>query len=69
MATRDTRSELKTCKETIREQADRIKQLEAEIARLKELLTGKADAKAAKKPKFTYKISVRPITSEKEHRK
>jgi len=42
----------------IQEQAERIRQLEEEIERLKKLVEGKADAKTAKKPKFTENYSL-----------
>ena len=38
---------------TVAQQAEQIKQLQAEIEELKKLLGEKADSKAAKKPKFT----------------
>jgi len=44
--------------ETIRQQADRLKQLEDEVKRLLDLLQGKADAKAAKKPVFKENYSL-----------
>ncbi len=44
--------------EIIRQQAERIEQVEEEVRRLKQLLEGKADAKAAKKPKFTENYSL-----------
>jgi transposase len=44
--------------ELIRQQTERIEQLEEEVQRLKKLLEGKADAKAAKKPKFTENYSL-----------
>jgi len=76
MATHDYKSELKTRDETIRKQAeriseqgDRIKQLEAEITRLKELLKGKADAKAAKKPTFTENYSLGKNQRKRKRRK
>jgi cell shape-determining protein MreC len=53
-------NELKQREETIRrqaeliaQQAEQIKQLEAEIEQLKRLLTGKAESKTAKMPRFT----------------
>ena len=44
--------------ETIRRQADRLKQLEEEVKRLLGLLEVKADAKASKKPVFTDNYSL-----------
>ena len=44
--------------EIIRQQAETIRQLEAEVAALRALLEGKADAKAAKKPTFTENYSL-----------
>jgi uncharacterized small protein (DUF1192 family) len=44
--------------ELIRQQAEQIRRLEEEIARLKELLEKKADAKAAKQPKFGDNFSL-----------
>ena len=44
--------------EIIRQQAERIEQLEEEVERLKQLLEGKANEKAAKKPKFTENYSL-----------
>ena len=44
--------------EIIRQQAEQIRQLQEEIARLKGLLEKKADAKAAKQPKFTENFSL-----------
>jgi len=44
--------------EIIRQQAEQIRQLQEEIVRLKELLEKKADAKAAKQPKFTENFSL-----------
>ena len=43
---------------TIAQQAERIKQLEAKIEELTKLLEGKAESKAAKKPKFTENYSL-----------
>lgn len=43
---------------TIRQQAEMIRQLEAEVARLKALIEGKADAKAAKQPVFKENYSL-----------
>ena len=76
MATCEYESEVKTRDETIRQQAeliseqsDRLKQLEAEIARLKELLGDKADAKAAKKPTFTEDYSFGKKQGKRKRRK
>ena len=44
--------------EKIAQQKERIGQLEAENEQLRELLEGKADSKAAKKPKFTENYSL-----------
>jgi uncharacterized small protein (DUF1192 family) len=43
---------------TIRQQVELIRQLEEEVARLKALIEGKADAKAAKKPVFKENYSL-----------
>ena len=55
-------SELARRDETISQQAERIKELEAEIEQLKRLLADKATSKASKKPKFTENYSL-----DKEH--
>ena len=55
--------------ETIARQAERIKQLEAKIAELEKLLAGKAEAKAAKKPKFTENYSFDKNKRKKKRRK
>ena len=60
---------LKQQAETIERQAERIKQLEAEIDGLKKLLTGKAEAKSAKKPKFTENYSLGKNKRKKKRRK
>jgi len=44
--------------ELIAQQAEQIKRLEAEIEQLKRLLTGKAESKAAKEPRFTENYSL-----------
>ena len=44
--------------ELIRQQAERIEQLEEELQRLKKLLEGRADAKSSKQPKFTENYSL-----------
>jgi hypothetical protein len=43
---------------TIRQQAELIRQLEEEVSRLKALIEGRADAKAAKKPVFNENYSL-----------
>jgi hypothetical protein len=43
--------------EIIRQQGEKIQQLEEELAKLRALLKGKADAKAAEKPTFTENYS------------
>ena len=60
---------LKQQAETIERQAERIKQLEAKIDGLKKLLAGKAEAKAAKKPKFTENYSLDEHNRKKKRRK
>jgi hypothetical protein len=55
--------------DTIQQQAERIGQLEAEMGELKKLLTGKAEAKAAKKPKFTQNYSLDKNKRKKQRRK
>ena len=62
-------SELKRRDDTIRQQAERIGQLEAEMEELKKLLTGKAEAKSAKKPKFTQNYSLDKNKRKKKRRK
>lgn len=44
--------------ELIQQQAERIQQLEDEVQRLKKLLEGKAEAKTAKKPRFSENYSL-----------
>ncbi len=51
------KSEWDRVQELIRQQAERIEQLEEEVQRLKKLLEARADAKGAKKPKFTENYS------------
>jgi len=58
MRSSEYENKLKQQTETIAQQAERIKQLEAEIGGLKKLLVGKAEAKTAKKPKFTENYSL-----------
>jgi hypothetical protein len=55
----------------IREQAEKIKQLVEEVARLKALLEGKADGKVAKPPKFTenYSLDRNPRRQKKPRKK
>lgn len=53
----------------ITQQAERIKQLETELAALKALLEAKADAKAAKKPSFTENYSLRRNKNAKKKKK
>jgi len=55
--------------DTIQQQAERIGQLEAEMEELKKLLTGKAEAKTAKKPKFTQNYSLDKNKRKKQRRK
>ena len=57
MRANEYENKLKQQAETIARQAERIKQLETEIDGLKKLLAGKAEAKAAKKPRFTENYS------------
>jgi transposase len=65
----DYANELRKLQETIKSQADRIKELEAEIANLKTLLSGKAETKAAKKPRFTENYSLDKNRRRKQRRK
>ncbi len=51
------KQELEGLLETIRQQAEQIEKLEEEVQRLKELLERKADAKSAKKPRYTEDYS------------
>ena len=53
--------------EKIAQQQERIEQLEAKIEKLKELLEGKAESKAAKKPKFTENYSLDKNKRKKRH--
>ena len=69
-------NELKQRDDTIQQQADtierlteRIGQLEAEAEELKKLLTGKAEAKTAKKPTFTQNYSLDKNKRKKKRRK
>ena len=60
-------SELARRDETISQQAERIKELEAEIEQLKRLLADKATSKASKKPKFTENYSLDKNTHKTRH--
>lgn len=60
---------LEQYKETIAQQAQRIKQLEAEIEGLKKLLEGKAESKSAKKPVFTEDYSLDKNKRKRKRRK
>jgi len=62
-------NKLKQQAEMIERQAERIKQLEAEIDGLKKLLAGKAEAKTAKKPRFTENYSLDKHKRKKKRRK
>ena len=69
-------NELRQRDEAIAQQADRIKQLEAEKdqlknenEQLKELLTGKAESKSAKTPRFTGNYSLDKNKRKKKRRK
>lgn len=53
----------------IKKLKDEIKELEKEVKELKELLGGKAESKAAKKPKFTENYSLDKNTTRKKRRK
>ena len=55
--------------EEIAQQKERIEELEAENEQLRELLEGKAESKAAKKPKFTENYSLDKNKRKKRHRK
>lgn len=59
-------AELKYRDETISRQAERIQQLEAKIEELTQLLEGKAQSKAAKKPKFTENYSLNKNSRKKK---
>ena len=50
----------------IKELTDEIQKLKSEMKRLKELLEGKAESKAAKKPKFTENYSLDKNTRKKK---
>ncbi len=69
MRASDYENELKQRDETIERQAERIKQLEAEIDGLKKLLAGKAEAKTAKTPRFTGNYSLDKNKRKKKRRK
>ncbi len=69
MRATEDESKLKQQAETIERQAERIAQLEAEIDGLKKLLAGKAEAKTAKKPKFTQNYSLDKNKRKKKRRK
>jgi hypothetical protein len=69
MSTPDYQTELQSLQDSNRMQAARIKELEAEIAQLKTLLSGKAEAKAAKKPRFTDNYSFSKNRQKKTRRK
>ena len=59
MDSRDDENErIRQLTEQNRQQAARIQQLEEELERLKQLLAGKADSKAAKKPVFKENYSL-----------
>jgi transposase len=62
-------NKLKQQAEMIERQAERIARLEAEIDGLKKLLAGKAEAKSAKKPKFTQNYSLDKNKRKKKRRK
>lgn len=66
------KNEWDRCQEIIRQQAERITQLADEVQRLKKLLEGRADAKGAKKPKFTENYSLgrnKRNQEKKQHKK
>ena len=69
MKANEHEKKLKQQAETIERQAERIKQLEAEIDGLKKLLAGKAEAKAAKKPRFNENYSLGKNAHKKKRRK
>jgi hypothetical protein len=76
MSQTDYENELKLRDETIQRQAGQIKRqaqhierLDAEIDGLKKLLAGKAQAKSAKKPKFTENYSLDKRNRKKKRRK
>lgn len=56
-------------KAVIAQQAERIKQLETELAAMKSLVEAKADAKAAKKPSFTENYSLGRNKNAKNNKK
>jgi len=69
MKANDYVNELRQQAETIERQAEHIKQLEAKIDGLEKLLAGKAEAKAAKKPRFTENYSFDKHNRKKKKRK
>jgi len=60
---------LEQYRKTISQQAERIKQMEAEIEELKKLLGKKAESKAAKKPVFTENYSLDKNKRKRKRRK
>lgn len=68
MNTADYEIELGRLRDTNSAQAARIQELEAEITQLKTLLSGKAETKAAKKPKFTDNYSLGKNSKKKKRR-
>ena len=60
---------LEQYRQTITQQKERIKQLEAKIEELTRLLEGKAESKAAKKPKFSENYSLNKNRGKKKKRK
>ena len=69
MTANEYENKLKQQAEMIERQAERIKQLEAKIDELKKLLAGKAEAKSAKKPKFTENYSLDKNARKKRRKK
>lgn len=69
MTTPNFKQELRELREINKAQAVRIQELEAEVERMKALLNTKAEAKAAKKPKFTENYSFSKNKQKKKRRK
>jgi multidrug resistance efflux pump len=62
----DYKAELEKRDKIIARQAEQIKQLKAKIEELTKLLEGKAESKAAKKPKFTENYSLEKNSHKKK---
>jgi transposase len=65
----DENERIRQLTELNRQQAEEIQRLKAEVERLKQLLAGKADSKAAKKPVFKEDYSLRGNARRKRQRR